>query len=97
MKYPMLVISQKTDFITKITGIENKIATDYDHDNYITTQEIKKLTLENFTARLKQANLTCKNDIANFVNKVYFNNILKNITSNKNEFIKKRFWAIKKS
>ena len=91
MKYPMLVISQKTDFITKITGIENKIATDYDHDNYITTQEIKKLTLENFTARLKQANLTRKNDIANFVNKVYFNNILKNITSNKNEFIKKRF------
>ena len=49
----MLVICQKTDFITKITGIENKIATDYDHDNYITTQEIKKLTLENFTARLK--------------------------------------------
>ena len=87
----MLVICQKTDFITKITGIENKIATDYDHDNYITTQEIKKLTLENFTARLKQANLTCKNDIANFVNKVYFNNILKNVTSNKNEFIKKRF------
>ena len=77
----MLVISQKTDFITKITGIENKIATDYDHDNYITTQEIKKLTLENFTTRVKQANLTCKNDIGNFVNKADFSNILKNVTS----------------
>ena len=77
--------------MTKITEIENKIAVDYDHDKYITTQEIKRLTLENFTARLKQANLTCKNDTANFVNKADFNNILKNVTSNKNKFIKKRF------
>ena len=47
--------------------MENKIATDHDHDKYITTQEFNKLTSENFVARRKQANLASKNDIANFV------------------------------
>ena len=42
-------------------------------------------TSENFTARLKQANLASKSDIANFVKKTYFDNKLKNFTSNKNE------------
>ena len=28
---------KKTDYKTKISEIENKIATDYDHDKYITT------------------------------------------------------------
>ena len=46
--------------------------TDHDHDKYITTQELNKLTLENFTAglaqaNLAQANLASKSDIANFV------------------------------
>ena len=40
-----------------------------------------KLTSENFTARLKQAN----NNIANFVRKIGLDNKLKNVTSNKNE------------
>ena len=51
---------KKTDYNTKISEIENKITTDHDHDKYITTQEFNKLRLENFTARLKQANLASK-------------------------------------
>ena len=49
-----------------------KNSTDHDHDKYITTQEVKKLTSENFTARLKQANLASTNDIPNFVKKDRF-------------------------
>ena len=48
---------KKSDYGTKISGIEKKIL-DHDHSNkYITTQEFNKLTAENFKARLKQANL----------------------------------------
>ena len=38
-----------------------------------------------FAARLKQANLESKIDIANFVNKSDFHNRVKNTISNKNE------------
>ena len=58
---------EKTDYNTKRIEIKNKITTDHDHDKYITTQEFNKLTLEHFTARLAQANLASKKDIANFV------------------------------
>ena len=67
-----------------LTAIENKIPT---HSKYITIPEFNKLIAENFAARLAQANLAGKNDIANFVKKTYFHNKLKNlnkkITSNK--------------
>ena len=43
----------------------------------ITTPEFNKLTAENFAARLGQANLASKNDIANFVNKTDFDDKLK--------------------
>ena len=76
---------KKTYYNTKIIGIENKITNDLDHDKYITTQEFNKLTAEDFTARLKQANLGSKSDIANFVKKTNFENKLKDVTSNKNE------------
>ena len=46
--------------------------TDHDHDKYITTPEFNKLTLENFAARLAQANLASKSDIADFVKKTDF-------------------------
>ena len=63
----MLVIQlKKTDYKTKINKIQNKIS-DHDHDKYIATQEFNRLTSENFTTRLKEANLAKKNDIANFV------------------------------
>ena len=38
--------------------------TDHNHDKYISTPEFNKLTSENFAARLKQANLASKSDIA---------------------------------
>ena len=67
----MLVIkSRKAEYNTKINEIEKK-STDHNHDKYIATPEFDKLTLESFAARLKQANITSKNDIANFVNKNY--------------------------
>ena len=64
---------------------KTKSTTDHDHDKNISTQEFNRLTSENFTARLKQANLARKNDIANFVKQTSFNEKLKTITSNKNE------------
>ena len=61
---------KKTDYSTKI---ENKITADHDHDKCIANQEFKRLTLENFTARLAQVNLASKSDIANFVKKTDLN------------------------
>ena len=81
---------QKTEYNTKISEIENKI-NNHDHDKYITTQEFNKLTSDNFTARLKQANLARKTDLANFVNKTDFDNKLlsfnKRINSNKTKHV----------
>ena len=68
----------------KINEIEKK-TDDHNHDKYITIAEFDKLTSENFAARLKQANLESKSDIANFVNMTDFINKLKDVTSNKNE------------
>ena len=49
--------------------------------------EFNKFSAENFAARLKQANVASKSDIANFVNKTDFDNKLlsfnKRINSNK--------------
>ena len=74
---------KKTDYNTKINEIENKITSDSDNDEYITTQEFNELTFKNFTARLKQVNLGSKVDIANVVKKKDFDIKLKNVTSNK--------------
>ena len=54
----------KTFLNTKISEIENKTP---DNSKHITTHKFNKLKAENFTARLKQADL---------VNKIGFNNIL---------------------
>ena len=66
---------KQADYNTKIDEIEKK-KIDHDHEKYITTQE---LTVENFAARLKQANLKSKSNISDFLNKVYFDNILENL------------------
>ena len=50
---------------------------DHDHSKYITTQEFNKLTAENFTARLKQANIVAKVDIADFIEKADFDDKLR--------------------
>ena len=47
---------------TKISEGESKIL---DHAKYITTQEFNKITIGNFSARLKQANLVSKIDFDN--------------------------------
>ena len=49
----------KTDYNTKISEIEKKIS-DHNHDKYINTPEFNKLTVENFKARLAQADLVTK-------------------------------------
>ena len=61
---------KKTE-IVRINEIENEITTDHDHDEYITTQEFDKLTLETFSERLAKANLASKCNIANFVKKIH--------------------------
>ena len=42
---------------------------DHKHDKYITTEEFHNLTADNFAARLKDAKLVTKTDIADFRNK----------------------------
>ena len=55
---------KKTDNNTKISKIEYKL-TDHDHSSkYITTKEVNKLTSENFGAKLAEATLASKNNIA---------------------------------
>ena len=49
-----------------------KKITDHDHDKYITAPEFNKLTAQHFAARSTQANLSSKNNIANFVKKTDF-------------------------
>ena len=60
------------------------MATDHDHNKYITIHEFNELISENFTARLKQANLTRKSDIVNSVKRQNLI-IKKNIISNGNK------------
>ena len=66
---------EKADYNTEINKIEKKISY-HNHDKDITTQEFDNLTSDNFTARLEQANLASKNDVANFVKKTDFDDKL---------------------
>ena len=69
---------EKTDYDTKIGEIEKKILSN-NHGKYNTTQEFNKITAEQFTATLEQANLATKADIDDFVEKTGFDNKLKNL------------------
>ena len=57
----------------------------------MTTPELIKLTAENFAARLAQADLASKSDIADFVKKTDFDdklwNLNKKVTSNKTKHL----------
>ena len=67
------------NYDTKISEIEKKTV-DRDHNNkYITTQEFKRLTAQNFATRLNEANLATIADIDNFVEKTDFDDKLKNL------------------
>ena len=81
----MWKFSQKTDCNTKINEIEKKIIDHEGSKKYITTPEFNKLTAKNFAARLKQANLASKSNIANLVNKADFYHKLKDVTLNSDE------------
>ena len=59
---------KKAENFTKINETGKRI-TDHDHGENITTQKLDKLTVDDFAARLKQGNLSRKNDITNFVKK----------------------------
>ena len=74
----MLVVwLKKADYQAKFTEIENKL-TDHNNDKYITTSEFNKLTVENFSARLKEVDLVTK---TSFHDKL--KSLNQNITSNK--------------
>ena len=49
---------------------------DHKHDKYITTEEFNKLTADNFAARIKEAKLVTKTDIADFPQKTDLNDKL---------------------
>ena len=50
---------KKTDYIKKITDIENKL-NNHNHDKYIDTSEFSKLPTDVFNATLAKANLITK-------------------------------------
>ena len=52
---------KKTDYETKVSGIEKKFS-DHNHDKYITTPEFNNLAAGVFTERLAQANSVTKTD-----------------------------------
>ena len=70
---------KKKDYDTKVSEIENKI-TDHNHDKYITTPEINKLTTENFKERLKQAYLVTKRITSNKTKHLLAKNEIKKTT-----------------
>ena len=72
----MLVIYLKILTKTqKLVKLRRKLLVNY--DKYITTPGFKKLTTENFDARLAQVNLASKNNIANFIRNEDFDDKLK--------------------
>ena len=62
-KLTMLRLLILVIYDTKIGEIKKKIL-DHNHDKYITTQEFNNLRPGNFAARLAQAKLSTKGDIA---------------------------------
>ena len=89
----VLVLVKKPDHDTDIGETEKKIL---DHDKYITAQEFNKLTADNFHARLKEADLTSKKNIADFLKKTDLgdwknkNDNNNNVTSNKSKHVKSK-------
>ena len=52
--------------------MKKKVTNNHDHDKYITTQEFNKLIFDNFAARLAEARLASKSDVANFIKRQIF-------------------------
>ena len=64
---------KEADYNTKISEIEKKV-TDHNHDKHFTSPEFNKLTAGKIAARLAQANLESKSDIAKFVKRHFDEN-----------------------
>ena len=69
---------------TKISKVENKIP---GHSKYISTQQLNKLTAENFATRLKQVNLVSTSD---FDNKLISFNTKNTLNNTKYSKLKKK-------
>ena len=83
-KIPIItILATTTTTTTAVIAVANKIP---DHNKYIITPEFNKLTAENVTTRLAQANLASKNDIVNFVKKIDFDDT-SNVSSNKTKHV----------
>ena len=52
----------------------------HNHDKYVTTQKFNELRRDDFAAKLKQAKLATKDDIADFIKRTNFDEKLKKIT-----------------
>ena len=50
------LVKKKTDYSTKISETEKKVA-DHNHDKYIISPEFNKIKTKDFSTRLKQADL----------------------------------------
>ena len=72
---------KKTDYDTKITGIENKL-NNHNHEKYIDTSEFNKLAVDVFNARLAQDNLITKTDFD-----AKLSSLNKKITQNKTKHL----------
>ena len=68
---------KKTDYNTKITGIENKLK-NHNHDKYVATSGFNTLAANVFNARLAQVNLITKTDFD-----AKLSNLNRKITGNK--------------
>ena len=71
------LVKKKMTMTQKLVKLKKKI--DHDHRKNITTQELNKLTVHNFAAKLAQAKLATKADIADFVKELHFDDKLNNI------------------
>ena len=76
VKISLYCILKKDYYKTKIDEIKKKIP---NHDKYISTGEVIKLTTDDFLVRLKQAKSATKDDIASFFKKSYLDDKLTNI------------------
>ena len=72
---------KKTDYNTKISEIQSKIS-NQNHDKYVTTPELNRLTAQNFQATLKQVNLITQRDLDTELKK-----ISDRVTSNKSKHL----------
>ena len=73
---------KKANYNTKINETEKNYWNTDHHAKYASIQEFNKLTSDNFAARLEQAKLAIRADIADFIKTTYFDDKLKKLNKN---------------